>query len=184
MFKLKRKLLNLSKRLTTYTTGKKGEERLNSGFKSVTDELVQEIESLEQLIKQQEYCLYELFDKKLIEECKGNYFEVFKKVKTQYGKVGLLDKIWSNIKIDGYRIDYSSLIDFKEELYKIFEHCLKSGNETLITQVTCLFHAMFVIKGRENEVAEVKEIFLNLVKKYGDVAMLCEYQYMFERKKA
>jgi len=116
------------------------------------------------------YCLY-IKDLELINSNNQNSLgKLFKKLKTLYGKVYLLEKIWEHVKINtnihGQVIDYSPMIEYKDDILEILEESLASGDEIIIENISAIIIALHSVYTLDKDYNMFKEQSLKIYEKY------------------
>lgn len=98
-----------------------------------------------------------------------NIAELFNNVKTVYGRLVVLDKIWSKIEITdncSRPIDYRPMIVYKEEILKTLEEVFSLGDDDIIENVSLIVLAMHSVYTLDKNYNDFKKRSLELYEKY------------------
>ncbi|WP_350343873.1 hypothetical protein PRVXT_000232 [Proteinivorax tanatarense] len=98
--------------------------------------------------------------KKLLENSKLSYYELFRKASTTYAKILTINELWQKVEV-GNRVDYCPLTNHKDDILSIAEDILKSGDELLIEEISNLLLPIFMIKD-----AKIQDLKNDIVKIY------------------
>lgn len=110
-----------------------------------------------------------LEDMDLINNSQMDLGTLFKNMKTLYGKVRVLEKIWHCIDIDESKktkIDYSSMIAYRYEILEILEEALKSNEKVIIENISAIVMSLHSIYTLNEEVNWFKKQSLKIYEKY------------------
>lgn len=111
-----------------------------------------------------------LEDLKLINDnSQSDAAEIFNSVKTVYGRLVVLDKIWSKIEITGNcsrPIDYKPMIIYKKEILRILEEVFSLGDDDMIKSVSAIIFAMHTVYTLDKNYNDFKKRSKELYEKY------------------
>lgn len=151
--------LNGTKRVTGYWISRNYYKAIKNARPGMAEQILS--------ITQEDIFLYKTIDLPLLDNCRNEFSLTFRSLKTDYAKLALIDLIWSKANYSN-KVSFSPLIEVKDQLFEIFEMCLRSENKSLIVNITLVFYAIFAVKSSRSEVEEIKNNFLKITKKHND----------------
>lgn len=110
-----------------------------------------------------------LEDLELIENSQMDLGKLFKEMKTLYGKIRVLEKIWHCIDINynkRTKIDYSPMVVYRDEILEILEEALKSNDKVIIENVSAIVVSIHSVYTLNKDLNLFKQQSLAIYKKY------------------